>query len=70
MAKTKSIAGELRAAIRAAEQRGVTRYQIAKTAGMRHIVLARVADGEAIPRLDTAEKIATAMGLRLKLGTN
>ena len=63
------IVDELRRAIAKAEKQGTSRYAIAKTAGMRHIVLSRVAEGRAIPRIDTAEKIAGAIGLRLTLRT-
>ncbi len=70
MAKLKSIVEQLRAEVAEAEKRGMTRYQIAKLAGMRHIVLKRVADGEAIPRIDTAEKILNAIGRSLIIGTN
>jgi transcriptional regulator with XRE-family HTH domain len=66
----KSITDELRAAIRAAEKRGITRYQIAKESGVRHSAIGRIAIGENIPRLDTAEKIAKAIGLRLTIGPN
>ena len=66
---TSGIAMQLRAAIAKAEKQGMTRYQIAKLAGMRHIVLKRVADGEAIPRVDTAQKILNAIGMSLTICT-
>jgi DNA-binding phage protein len=66
MAKKTSIAEELRAAIAKAEAKGMSRYAIAKAAGLRTSVVARIADGT-LPRLDTAEKIAGAIGLRLTL---
>ena len=58
---------ELRRAIAAAEKRGVTRYQIAKAARMQTSQVTRVAGGETIPRLDTAERIAEAVGLALRM---
>jgi DNA-binding phage protein len=69
MAKKLSIADELRRAIRAAERKGESRYRIAKRAGLALPVLIRIADGGTIPRLDTAAKIAHAMGKRLTLVT-
>lgn len=70
MSKTKGIADQLRAAIAKAEKRGVSRYQIARAAGLPHSQFHRVADGENLPRLDTAEKIAKALGLALRLLPN
>lgn len=67
MSKRKNIVDELRQAIRQAERRGVTRYQIAKAAGIRYSVLVRIAEGENLPRLDTAGKILSAIGLRLTI---
>ncbi len=61
------IVAQLRQAIRAAEARGVTRYAIAQAAGIEYTVLMRVADGVTTPRVDTAEVIAAALGLRLTL---
>ncbi|MCC6421592.1 MAG: helix-turn-helix transcriptional regulator [Gemmataceae bacterium] len=71
MSKRKtSVAVELRKAIRAAERRGQTQYAIAKAAGVSPSVLARIARGENLPRLDTAERIAAAIGQRLTLLPN
>ena len=67
MAKRKTIAERLRSSIAQAEKRGMSRYAIAKAAQIRYGQLCRIADGENLPRLDTAEKIATALSLRLDL---
>ena len=64
------IVAELRQAIAQAEKSGKSRYRIAKDAGIRYPMLRRLADGENVPRLDTAEKIAAAIGLRLRLISN
>lgn len=70
MPKARSIIDQLKAAIRQAERRGVTRYQISKGAGIAYSVMARIARGENLPRLDTAEKIAAVIGFRLTLLPN
>ncbi len=61
------IVAELRKAIAKAERAGQTRYQIAKSAGIPQGQLSRIASGENLPRLDTAERIAGAMGFTLTL---
>lgn len=66
-AKADGIAGELRRAVANAEKRGQSRYAIAKSAGVSYSVMTRIAIGENLPRLDTAEKIAEAIGNRLHL---
>ncbi len=58
---------QLRAAIARAEDGGMSRYAIAKAAGLDHSAIRRVADGNVIPRLDTAERIAAAVGCRLRV---
>ncbi len=65
--KPKSIVEELRQAIRRAEQAGVTRGRIATIASIPRSQMTRIASGENVPRLDTAEKIARAMGLSFRL---
>ena len=62
------IVAELRKAIGKAQRSGTTQYAIAKAAGIPRGQLARLAGGENIPRLDTAEKIVRAIGLRLTIG--
>lgn len=68
MAKASKITEQLRAAIRDAEKRGMSRYQIGKAAGVALPVVIRIADGVNVPRLDIAEKIAHAIGKRLIIG--
>lgn len=58
-------AAELRAAIAQAEAAGTSRYAIAKAAGVDQSQVRRVATGEVVPKLDTAAKIARAIGYRL-----
>ncbi len=67
MSKGKTIVTELRQAIRAAECRGVTRYRIAKISGLSQGMLSRFMAGENQPRLDTAGRLALAVGKRLVL---
>lgn len=61
------IVKQLIRAVRDAEKRGITRYRIAKDAGVEQSQISRLMSGESIPRLDTAEKIAKALDLRLTL---
>jgi len=63
--RIKSVADDLRKAIARAERRGVTRYAIAKLAEMPRSQLTRIATGETVPRLDTAARIAKAIGCGL-----
>jgi transcriptional regulator with XRE-family HTH domain len=67
--KTKQvkIVDELQRAIAQAEKRGVTKYAIAKAAGMPRSQLTRIASGESVPKLDTAERIAQVIGCRLTI---
>lgn len=67
MSKRKTIVDELRAAIRRAEKAGVTRYRIAKAAGITQIMLARFADGTRGIKLETAAKIAEGLKMSLTL---
>lgn len=64
MAPRKSASDHLRAAIARAERRGITRYRIAKDAGITLRALSDIVNG-ASPRLDTAERIAEAIGYRV-----
>ena len=63
--KAKPVADQLRAAIKAAEKRGVTRYRIAKDGGIPHATLNRFYNGERGLGLDVAEKLARALGGKL-----
>lgn len=64
--KTSGIVAELRQAIRQAERRGVIRAKIAKTTGVSEAALSRFVAGS-VPGLDTAERIAKAIGRPLVL---
>jgi hypothetical protein len=61
------IVAELRRAIAKAEGRGVSRYRIAKDAGVAKTTVNRFADGGAMLRLDVAERVAKAAGMMLTL---
>ena len=63
--RAKGIADELRRAIGRAHRRGVTKYRIAKATGLPQSTVGRVASGETVPNLETAERIAKAIGCRL-----
>ena len=65
--RTTSIAGDLRKAIAQAEKRGMTRYAIAKAARMPRSQLTRIATGETVPKVDTAERIALVIGCRMAI---
>ena len=65
--RTTSIAGDLRKAIAQAEKRGMTRYAIAKAAKMPRSQLTRIAKGETVPKVDTAERIALVIGCRMAI---
>jgi|GEM_PF-1812971 len=65
MSRKASIADDLRRAIAQAERKGQTRYAIAKAAGLAESQVLRIAKGETIPTLDTAERLAKGIGYRL-----
>jgi DNA-binding phage protein len=65
--RSKSVADELRRAIAQAERRGMTKYAIAKAAKMPRSQMTRIASGENVPKLDTAERVAQVIGYRLAL---
>ncbi len=58
-----TISEQLRAAIRAS---GLTHYALAKAADVTPDMIDRFVSGERSPRLETVDKIAAALGLRLK----
>jgi transcriptional regulator with XRE-family HTH domain len=68
--RSKSVADDLRRAIAQAEKRGMTRYAIAKATGLSQAMLSRFMAGENVPKLDTAERIAKAIGRRLVLAND
>lgn len=55
------------ATIHAAEKRGVTRYRLAKEAGVFQSQLSRLVNGERSISVDTLEKICAALGLEFEL---
>ena len=65
--RPKPVADLLRQAIRKAERQGVTRYQIAKAAGISHTTMTQFYNGTGQLRLDIAERIAEALGGRIRL---
>lgn len=62
MSKSRNISDQLRAAI---EKSGLTRYRLAKDAGVTQIMLDRFVSGERDLRLATAAKVAAALNLEL-----
>jgi transcriptional regulator with XRE-family HTH domain len=60
--KKDSLSGILKAAIKTS---GKTVYRIAQESGVAHPVILRFMSGERDIRLETAEKLADALGLRL-----
>jgi len=68
MAKqTTNIVDELRRAIRQAEKAGTTRYVIAKQTGLSQAMLSRFMVAQNVPNMDTAQRIARAIGKRIIL---
>jgi len=65
--KPKPIADQLVQAMTAAERRGITRYKIAQATGISESTLGRIVNSGNMPKLDTAEAIAEAIGYRLRL---
>ena len=58
---------ELIAAIRKAERGGLTRYRLSMLTGINQATLSHLIRGRATPRVDTAERIAAALGYRITL---
>ena len=66
--KPKPLADQLRVAVKNAERKGLTRYRIAKEAGIAQSTLTQfMNDPEQQLRLDIAEKIAAAMEKKIML---
>ncbi|MAE61020.1 MAG: transcriptional regulator [Planctomycetaceae bacterium] len=65
--KPQDIVEQLRRAIRDAEKRGLSQYAIAKAAGVHRAQLMRLMTGTVAPRLDTAQRMADAVGYDLAL---
>jgi transcriptional regulator with XRE-family HTH domain len=67
---SKSIVQRLKDEIRKADKRGISRYRIAKRTGLSEAQLSRMMNakaGKGIPKLDTAERIAQAIGCKIIL---
>lgn len=58
---------KLAAAIARAERRGVTRYALSRDSGVNRQAVTNIANGDTVPRMDTAEKLAEALGYRIEL---
>jgi len=67
MSKCTGIVAELRAAIKAAGRRGLSRYAISKKSGVSQGMLSQFVNGRGELRLSTAEKIAGSIGRKLEL---
>lgn len=65
--KPKPITDQLRKAIMRAERSGVSRGQIARAAGISVTGLTKMLTTGTVPRLDTAERLADAVGCQLQL---
>lgn len=65
--KSTTITKQLLKAVRDAEKKGLTRYRISKVSGITQGQLSRMMKEMHVPKLDTAEKIAAALGLKLVL---
>jgi predicted transcriptional regulator len=63
----KPIDQQLRDAIAKAQKAGTSQYQLAKMAGISASHMQKIADGEVIPQLSTAARVATAIGLKFSL---
>ena len=61
------MADQLRAAIRRAERRGVTRRQSAMKSGVSEAQLSHLVHKNRLLRIDTAEALAKGLGCRLVL---
>ena len=61
----KALVEQLRQTIRRAEKRGVSRYRIARLSGVSEGQLSRLMHGSVVPRLDSAERIARAIGCKI-----
>ncbi len=65
--KPNTITKQLLKAIRDGKKRGMTRYQIAKVSGVSQAQLTRLMQGKQLLRMDTAERIAEALELKIIL---
>ena len=67
MARITNITEQLRRAVRQAERRGMSRWAIAKGAGVHVSQLRRIMDEGQIPRLDTAERLCAALHKTIRI---
>ena len=65
MSKSKPIVKRLKDEIRKAGRRGISCYRIAGESGVSRAQMSRLMAGTVAPRLDTAERIAHAIGLEI-----
>jgi len=65
----KPIDEQLRDAIARAEKAGMTRYRLARETGLAESHIKKIATGETIPQLNTAEKIAAVVGVKITIDT-
>ncbi|MFW6337028.1 MAG: helix-turn-helix domain-containing protein [Phycisphaeraceae bacterium] len=63
----KSAADQLADAIARAERLGMTRYAIARASGVNKATVKHAAEHGVIPRLDTAQAIADAIGYTIEI---
>lgn len=64
----KTVVDQLRAEIRKAEKRGITRYRLAKLSGLTQGMLSRlVNDKRNDPRVSTVKRLAEALEMELRL---
>ena len=68
MGKGSAVLHQLQAEIRKAERRGISRYRLAQVSGVTEATISRLMAGKLpSPRIDTLEKLAEALELRLVL---
>ena len=68
MTRNTSILDQLKAEIRKAEKRGITRYRLSQLSGVTQASLSRLMAGTLpTPRVDTVEKLAKGLQLRIVL---
>ncbi len=66
-ARSKTLQRQLIDAVKRAERSGLTRYRLAKLTGLSEAGLSHFVKGHKIPKTDTADRIADALGYRITL---